>query len=75
MLDAAGERTRSSASIVVRVHDTDAGVRVTVEDDNRSPTTLGPELSLAARFAELHGTEITVDGSAFRVVFQRDARP
>jgi hypothetical protein len=75
MLDAAGERTRSSASIVVRVHDTDAGVRVTVEDDNRSPTTLGPELSLAVRLAQLHGTEITVDGSAFRVVFPRDARP
>jgi signal transduction histidine kinase len=75
MLDAAGERTRSSASIVIRVHDTDAGVRVTVEDDNRSPTTLGSELSLAARLAELHGTEITVDGSAFRVVFPRDARP
>jgi hypothetical protein len=75
MLDAAGERTRSSASIVVRVHDTDAGVRVTVEDDNRSQTTLGPELSLAIRLAELHGTEITVDGSAFRVVFPRDARP
>jgi hypothetical protein len=75
MLDAAGERTRSSASIVVRVHDTDAGVRVTVEDDNRSPTTLGSELSLAVRLAELHGTEITVDGSAFRVVFPRDARP
>ncbi|MDQ4109163.1 MAG: hypothetical protein M3138_10215 [Actinomycetota bacterium] len=75
MLDAAGERTRSSASIVVRVHDTDAGVRLTVEDDNRSPTTLGSELSLAVRLAELHGTEITVDGSAFRVVFPRDARP
>jgi signal transduction histidine kinase len=75
MLDAAGDRTRSSASIVVRVHDTDAGVRVTVEDDNRSPTTLGSELSLAARLAELHGTEVTVDGSAFRVVFPRDARP
>ena len=75
MLDAAGERTRSSASIVVRVHDTDAGVRVTVEDDNRSPTTLGSELSLAVRLAELHETEITVDGSAFRVVFPRDARP
>jgi hypothetical protein len=75
MLDAAGERTRSSASIVVRVHDTDAGVRVSVEDDNRSPTTLGPELSLGVRLAELHGTEITVDGSAFRVVFPRDARP
>jgi signal transduction histidine kinase len=75
MLDAAGDRTRSSASIVVRVHDTDAGVRVTVEDDNRSPTTIGPELSLAVRLAGLHGTEITVEGSAFRVVFPRDARP
>jgi hypothetical protein len=75
MLDAAGERTRSSASIVVRVHDMDAGVRVTVEDDNRSPATIGPELSLAVRLAEIHGTEITVDGSSFRVVFPKDRRP
>jgi hypothetical protein len=75
MLDAAGDRTRSSASIVVRVHDTDAGVRVMVEDDNRSPATIGPELSLAARLAQIHGTEITVDGSSFRVVFPRDVRP
>lgn len=75
MLDAAGERTRSSASIVVRVHDMDAGVRVTVEDDSRSPATIGPELSLAARLAEIHGTEITVDGSSFRVVFPKDRRP
>jgi len=75
MLDAAGERTRSSASIVVRVHDMDAGVRVTVEDDNRSPATIGSELSLAVRLAEIHGTEITVDGSSFRVVFRKDLRP
>jgi K+-sensing histidine kinase KdpD len=74
MLDSAGDRTRSSASIVVRVHDTDAGVRVTVEDDNRSPATIGPELSLAVRLAEIHGTEITVDGSSFRVVFPKDLR-
>ncbi|MDP9119474.1 MAG: hypothetical protein M3M93_04235 [Actinomycetota bacterium] len=75
MLDAAGERTRSGAAIVVRVHDMDEGVRVTVEDDNRSPATIGPELSLAARLAEVHGTEITVDGSSFRVVFPKDRRP
>ncbi len=75
MLDAAGERTRSSASIVVRVHDMDAGVRVTVEDDSRSPASIGPELSLAVRLAEIHGTEITVDGSSFRVVFPKDRRP
>lgn len=75
MLDAAGERTRSSASIVIRVHDMDAGVRVTIEDDHRSPATIGPELSLAVRLAEIHGTEITVDGSSFRVVFPKDRRP
>jgi hypothetical protein len=72
MLDAARERTRSGASIVVRVRDTDAGARVSVEDDNRIPATIGAELSLAVRLAELHGTEITVDGSSYRVVFPKD---
>jgi hypothetical protein len=75
MLDAARERTRSGAAIVVRVRDTAAGARVSVEDDNRIPATIGPEMSLAVRLAELHGTEITVDGSSFRVVFPKDDRP
>lgn len=74
MLDAARERTRSGAAIVVRVRDTDAGVRVSVEDDNRTPATIGSEMSLAVRLAEIHGTEITVDGSSFRVVFPKDER-
>jgi hypothetical protein len=73
MLDAARERTRSSASIVVRVRDTDGGARVSVEDDNKSPITLGPEMSLAVRLAELHGAEITVDGSSTVVVFPKRA--
>jgi hypothetical protein len=72
MLDAARERTRSGASIVVRVRDTDAGAQVSVEDDNRIPATIGAELSLALRLAELHGTEITADGSSYRVVFPKD---
>jgi hypothetical protein len=72
MLDAARERTRSGAAIVVRVRDTDAGGRVSVEDDNRIPATIGPEMSLAVRLAELHGAEITVDGSSYRVVFPKD---
>jgi signal transduction histidine kinase len=72
MLDAARERTRSGASIVVRVRDTDAGAQVSVEDDNRIPATIGAELSLAIRLAELHGTEITVDGSSYLVVFPKD---
>jgi signal transduction histidine kinase len=75
MLDAARERTRSGAAIVVRVRDTDAGARVSVEDDNRIPASIGPEMSLAVRLAELHGTEITVDGSSFRVIFPKDDRP
>jgi signal transduction histidine kinase len=75
MLDAARERTRSGAAIVVRVRETDAGVRVSVEDDNRVPTAISPEMSLAVRLAELHGTEITVEGSSFRVVFPKDDRP
>jgi hypothetical protein len=71
MLDAAWERTRSGAGIVVRVRGTDAGALVSVEDDNRSPATIGREMSLAIRLAEMHGTEITVDGSSFRVVFPK----
>jgi signal transduction histidine kinase len=72
MLDAARERTRTDAAIVVRVRDIDAGARVSVEDDNRAPAAIGPELSLAARLAELHGTELTVEGSSVRVVFPKD---
>jgi hypothetical protein len=72
MLDAVRERTRSGASIVVRVRDTDAGAQVSVEDDNRIPATIGAELSLALRLAELHGTEITAEGSSYRVVFPKD---
>lgn len=72
MIDAARERTRSGAAIVVRVRDTDAGARVSVEDDNRTPATIGGEMSLAVRLAELHGAEITVDGSSYQVVFPKD---
>lgn len=74
MLDAARERTRAGAAIVVRVRDADAGARVTVEDDNRLPASIGPEMALAVRLAEMHGTEITVDGSSFRVTFPKDER-
>ncbi len=74
MLDAARERTRAGAAIVVRVRDTDAGARVSVEDDNRLPASIGPEMALAVRLAELHGTEVTVDGSSFRVIFPKDER-
>ena len=75
MLDAARERTRAGAAIVVRVRDTDAGARVSVEDDNRTPASIGPEMSLAVRLAELHGTEVTVEDSSFRVVFAKDEYP
>jgi len=75
MLDAARERTRSGAAIVVRVRDTDAGARVSVEDDNRIPATIGAEMSLAVRLAELHGAEITVEGSSYRVLFPKDEGP
>jgi hypothetical protein len=75
MLDAARERTRAGAAIVVRVRETDAGARVSVEDDNRIPATIGAEMSLAVRLAELHGAEITVDGSSYRVVFPKDEGP
>jgi hypothetical protein len=72
MIDAARERTRSGAAIVVRVRETDAGARVSVEDDNRIPAAIGAEMSLAVRLAELHGSEITVDGSSYQVVFPKD---
>jgi chromosome segregation ATPase len=74
MLDAARDRTRSGAAIVVRLRETQSGARITVEDDNRMPARIGPDMSLAVRLAELHGTEITVDGSTFRVVFSEDER-
>jgi signal transduction histidine kinase len=74
MLDAARDRTRSGAAIVVRVRDIDTGARVSVEDDNRIPASITSEMSLAVRLAELQGTEITVDGSSFLVVFPKDDR-
>ena len=72
MLDAARDRTRAGAAIVVRVRDLGEGVRVSVEDDNRTAASITSEMSLAVRLAELHGTEITVDGASFRVVFPKD---
>ena len=72
MLGAARERTRPGAAIVVRAREVDRGVMISVEDDNRTPTTIGPELDLAARLAELHGTELVATGSSFRVVFPAD---
>jgi len=71
MLDAAKERTRSGSAIVVRLREIDGGGLVTVQDDSRIPATIGPELVLAVRLAELMGSELTVDGSIFRVVFPR----
>jgi hypothetical protein len=68
MLEAARERTRAGAAIVVRARATEAGVRISVEDDSKIPATVGPEMSLAARLAELHGTELVADGSTFWVV-------
>jgi hypothetical protein len=72
MLDAAKDRTRAGAAIVVRVRDLGEGARVSVEDDNATPAAITSEMSLAVRLAELHGTEITVDGASFRVVFPKD---
>ena len=71
MLDAAKERTRSGGAIVVRLREVDTGGLVTVEDDSRIPATIGPELVLAVRLAEVMGTELAVDGSIYRVVFAR----
>jgi hypothetical protein len=68
MLEAAKERTRAGAAIVIRARATDKGTLVSVEDDNKIPAAVGPELSLASRLAELHGTELTAEGSSFRVL-------
>jgi murein DD-endopeptidase MepM/ murein hydrolase activator NlpD len=68
MLEAARDRTRAGAAIVVRARTTDRGTLVSVEDDNKKPATVGPELSLASRLAELHGTELTAEGNSFRVL-------
>ncbi|MGH3115264.1 MAG: hypothetical protein ACRDOP_17535, partial [Gaiellaceae bacterium] len=72
MLEAARDRTRAGAAIVVRLRETDIGARVSVENDSRQPAAIGPEMRLAVRLAELHGTEITVDGSSYCVVFPKD---
>ncbi len=71
MLDAARDRTRAGATIMVRVEELGTGVRVSVEDDNRKAAAITAELSFAVRLAELQGTEVTVDGSSFLVVFPK----
>jgi signal transduction histidine kinase len=72
MLDAARDRTRAGATIVVRVREAEAGARVSVEDDNRKAAAITSEMSFAVRLAELQGTEVTVDGSSFVVVFPKE---
>jgi signal transduction histidine kinase len=68
MLEASRERTRPGAAIVLRARSTDRGFVVAVEDDTKAAATVGPELTLAARLAELHGGQLVADGSAYRVV-------
>jgi hypothetical protein len=72
MLEGAHERTRAGAAIVVRARASLEGVWIGVEDDNRSPATIGPEMSLAARLAELLGTELVAEGSGFHLVLPSD---
>jgi hypothetical protein len=72
MLEGARDRTRTGAAIVVRARAVEGGVRISVEDDNRTPATLGPEVSLAARVAELLGTELVAEGSGFQVMLPGD---
>jgi len=68
MLEAAHDRTRPGAAIVVRARRIETGVRISVEDDNRTPAVIGPDMSLTVRIAELMGTEIVADGSTYSVV-------
>lgn len=68
MLDASRERTRAGAAIVVRARSIEGGILISVEDDNKTPAVVGPEMSLAARLADLHGTELVAEGSSYRLV-------
>jgi K+-sensing histidine kinase KdpD len=72
MLEGARERTRAGAAIVVRARATGDGIRISVEDDSRVPASIGPEMSLAARLAELLGTELVAEGPGFHVVLPAD---
>ncbi|HJQ72307.1 MAG TPA: hypothetical protein VJ887_02730 [Actinomycetota bacterium] len=71
MLDAARDRTRAGAMILVRLREVETGARVAVEDDNRKAARITSEMSFAVRLAELQGTEVTVDGPSFVVVFPK----
>ena len=71
MLDAARDRTRAGA-MIVRLNEVETGARVAVEDDNRKAA-IAAEMSFAVRLAELQGTEITVEGPSFVVVFPKIA--
>lgn len=71
MLDAARDRTRAGAMILVRLREVETGARVAVEDDNRKAAAITSEMSFAVRLAELQGTEITVAGPSFVVVFPK----
>lgn len=71
MLDAARDRTRAGAMILVRLREVETGARVAVEDDNKKAAAITSEMTFAVRLAELQGTEITVDGPSFMVVFPK----
>jgi signal transduction histidine kinase len=71
MLDAARDRTRAGAMILVRLREVETGARVAVEDDNKKAAAITSEMSFAVRLAELQGTEITVHGPSFVVVFPK----
>ena len=71
MLDAARDRTRAGAMILVRPREVETGARVAVEDDNKKAAAITSEMTFAVRLAELQGTEITVDGPSFMVVFPK----
>jgi hypothetical protein len=70
MLEAAKERTRAGAAIVVRARAIEGGLLISVEDDNKMPASIGPEMSLASRLAELIGAELVAEGSSFRLVLE-----
>ena len=80
LLTNARERSGLGQTIIVGVApDHEGGAVVSVADEGPTQPTVGPELSLAVRLAELHGGELWVEplkrGGSFRVRFPGGPRP
>ena len=72
LLEVVRDRAAPGSAIWVEVGEAEGGARISVEDPGPVPSSLGPELALAARIVELHGGRLWVEpreggGTAFRV--------